>query len=512
MLRSKIISLLRFVCITSTLPSCGQLILHLSPVMNITVRSASLSSNIFTLSRNSGPVGTILTLTGADFSSAQTFSIGNTAGIILSYSSTSLIGFVMPGSTSGIVTVMNANTTTISSFQLFTVTATGVPLVQQGAKLLASDSFGSPSQGTSVSISADGNTAIVGGSNDNSNIGAAWVFVRNGTTWSQQGLKLTGSGATGAAYQGASVSLSADGNTALIGGSSDSGNTGAAWVFTRSGFTWTQQGAKLVGGGSSGASHQGIAVSLSADGNTALIGGFGDNFFTGATWVFIRNGSTWTQQGSKLVGSVASGASSQGASVSLSADGNTALIGGSGDNGSIGAAWVFTRSGSLWTQQGGKLLASDYSGTAQQGYSARLSADGNTALIGGSGDNASTGAAWVFTRSGSTWTQQGLKLVGSLPSGAASQGTAVSLSADGNTALIGGSADNGTIGATWVFTRSGSTWTQQGANLVGTGYINDGFNYVHQGDAVSLSADGSTALVGGWSDNTNLGATWVFTP
>ncbi len=177
---------------------------------------------------------------------------------------------------------------------------------------------------------------------DNTNMGAAWVFTRSGTTWTQQGSKLVGSGNMGSPNQGIAVAINADGNTALVGGYSDNSNLGAAWVFTRSGTTWTQQGSKLVGTGNVGASNQGNAIGLSADGNTALIGGSGDASFLGATWVFTRSGTTWTQQGSKLVGSGYSGSADQGASISVSGDGNTALIGAYRDATNIGAAWIFT--------------------------------------------------------------------------------------------------------------------------------------------------------------------------
>ena len=83
-------------------------------------------------------------------------------------------------------------------------------------------------------------------------VGAAWVFTRSGGVWTQQGSKLVGTGAVGAAEQGHSVAISADGNTAIVGGPNDSHNSsgyGAAWVFTRSGGVWTQQGSKLVGTG-----------------------------------------------------------------------------------------------------------------------------------------------------------------------------------------------------------------------------------------------------------------------
>jgi hypothetical protein len=162
-----------------------------------------------------------------------------------------------------------------------------------------------------------------------------------------RGAKLVGTGASGAAQQGQSVALSADGNTAIVGGLSDDSYAGAAWLFTRSGGVWAQQGSKLVGSGASGAASQGQSVALSADGNTAIVGGNGDSSYAGATWVWIRSNGAWTQQGDKLFGTGATGNAAQGFSVALSADGNTAIVGGPNDNNYAGAAWVFTRSGGL---------------------------------------------------------------------------------------------------------------------------------------------------------------------
>jgi hypothetical protein len=152
-----------------------------------------------------------------------------------------------------------------------------------------------------------------------------------------------GTGPTGAARQGFGVALSGDGNTAILGGPLDNSQFGAAWVFTRSGSVWTQQGAKLVGAGAVGAPSQGVAAALSADGNTALVGGYTDDSDFGASWVFTRSASVWTQQGDKLVGTGISGGAFQGYKTALSSDANTALVGGYSDNGSIGAAWIFTR-------------------------------------------------------------------------------------------------------------------------------------------------------------------------
>ena len=389
------------------------------------------------------------------------------------------------------------------------------PFVQQGAKLVGTGAgAGDTNQGGSVALSSDGNTALVGTGPDENGEGAAWVFTRSGTTWTQQGPKLVGTGAVGNAHQGAGVALSGDGNTALVGGPNDNDTSydpiGAAWVFTRSGKTWTQQGPKLVGTGAADADEQGASVALSSDGNTALVSGsLGTG--AGAAWVFTRSGTTWTQQGAKLVPAGATNLE-QGDSVALSGDGNTALVGGFGDNphgdNSVGAAWVFTRSGTTWTQQGAKLVGTGAAGDADQGTSVALSGDGNTALVGGPSDNThgynSVGAAWVFTRSGKTWTQQGRKLVGTGAVGDAAQGQSVALSSDGNRALVGGSI--GPVGAVWMFRRSGTTWTQQGPKLVGTGAV----GRASQGSSVALSGDGDTALDGGTGDNHSVGAAWVF--
>ena len=108
-------------------------------------------------------------------------------------------------------------------------------------------------------------------------------------------------------------------------------------MFTRSGGTWTQQGAKLTGSGETGAGGFGVSVALSADGNTALIGGPATTATWGRRGCSRARAAIWTQQGAKLTGSGEIGTAAEfGTSVALSADGNTALIGGPVDNGSVG--------------------------------------------------------------------------------------------------------------------------------------------------------------------------------
>jgi hypothetical protein len=394
-------------------------------------------------------------------------------------------------------------------------------LIQQGPKLVPSDEVGGQSlAGYSVAVSSDGNTALVGGPLDNDSLGAAWVFTRSGGVWSEQG-KLTPSDANlrdgAGAYFGYSVALSADGNTALVGGILDDAGDGAVWVFTRSGGVWTQQGSKLVpndADNSTGGADFGFSVSLSSDGNTALIGA-PEDAGQGAAWVFARSSGVWSQQGSKLLPNDADttgGGSHFGFSVSISGSGSTALIGGESDNGGVGAVWIFTSTGGAWSQSGSKLTADDEDdseGGAYFGASVALSANGNTALIGGFFDGTDAGAAWVFTRSGTAWSQQGPALTANDETGVGGEfGYSVALSADGNTALIGGLYDNDGVGAAWIFTRAAGAWSQQGPKLTGS----DEAGLAEAGVKVALSSDGTTALVGGPSDNNAVDAAWVFTP
>jgi hypothetical protein len=326
------------------------------------------------------------------------------------------------------------------------------PFIQQGGKLTGSGESGSGDLGWRVALSLDGNTALIGGYAENKAVGAAWVFTRENGQWAQQGKKLTGGGESGDGWFGWSVALSSDGNTALIGGYEDNKEVGAAWVFTRENGQWAQQGNKLTGGGETGKGAFGDSVALSSDGDTALIGGPDD----GAAWVFTRSGfgSPYTEQ-EKLTGGGEIGKGRFGLDAALSSDGDTALIGAPYNNDEVGAVWIFTRAGfgSPYAEQE-KHTGAGGSGEDRFGYSVALSSEGNTALVGGGfgGFGPNDGAAWVFTRTafGAPYIEQE-KLMGGGESGEALFGWSVALSSEGNTALIGGPEDNAGAGAAWVF-------------------------------------------------------------
>ncbi|MEI6750135.1 MAG: IPT/TIG domain-containing protein [Bacteroidota bacterium] len=154
---------------------------------------------ITSFSPSSGAVGTLVTITGTNLTTPTAFTIGGTAAIVVSNSGTTLVGMVMPGAVTGTIVITTAGGTASSSGN-FTVTATPYPSIQQGYKLVGIDATEAARQGQSVAISADGNTAIVGGSDDNGGQGAAWVYTRTGSTWTLQGSKLVGSG--GSAHAG----------------------------------------------------------------------------------------------------------------------------------------------------------------------------------------------------------------------------------------------------------------------------------------------------------------------
>jgi hypothetical protein len=358
--------------------------------------------------------------------------------------------------------------------------------------------------GRGVSLSADGTTAIVGAPHENGETGAAYIFERTGSTWAQTA-KLEVGSTEGSAFFGRGVALSADGSTALVGDPGNSGKTGSAWVFVRSGSSWILQ-QRLGGVGESGAGQFGRSVSLSADGSTAMVGGFADAEGAGAVWAFDRSGSTWTPDGGKITATGEVGAGWFGRSVSLSAGGTTALVGASKDAAGTGAVFVLERGAGGWAQKGSKLTATGESGAAQLGESVALSADGTTALAGAPSDEGDLGAAFVFADTASGWQQQGHKLTGGGESGAAALGRSTAISGDGATALVGGGLDSAEAGAAWVYERTGTTWSQVGAKLTGTGEVGPG----HFGSSLALSADASTALVGGIADQSHTGAAWPF--
>jgi hypothetical protein len=373
-------------------------------------------------------------------------------------------------------------------------------------KLLASDGQEGDNFGCYVSLSGD--TALVGAWLDGDNgyhSGSAYVFIRNNTTWTQQAKLLPSDGEEDNLF-GWSVSL--DNDTALIGAYWDDDNgdkSGSVYVFTRKGTAWTQQ-AKLLASDGAIMDYFGYSVSLSE--NTALISAPLDDYngdASGSAYIFTHTGTTWTQQ-AKLVAADGAIGDNFGNRVFLAGD--TALIGADGDDGIRGAAYVFTRTGTSWTQQA-KLLASD--GQGEDFFGDFVSLSGDTAIIGAAGDDDNgdwSGSAYVFIRNNTTWTQQA-KLLASDGYAWDYFGDSVSLSGDTAVITAPQDDDNGVdSGSAYVFTRTGTTWTEQQKLIASDGQEGDTFGWL------SVSLDGDSAIIGSCRDDDNgldSGSAYVFT-
>ncbi|MEO8438605.1 MAG: FG-GAP repeat protein, partial [Spartobacteria bacterium] len=416
--------------------------------------------------------------------------------------------------------------------------------------------------GDTVVVAADyefsNATGVNGDQSDNSVFvsGAVYVFVRNGTTWSQQAyLKASN---TGAGDQfGNSVAVSGD--TVVVGAAFESSNAtgingnesdnsaseaGAAYVFVRNGTTWSQQAylkASNTGAGDS------FGISVAVSGNTVVVGADlessnatgvngdqSDNSASqaGAVYVFVRSGTTWSQQ-AYLKASNTDAGDAFGISVAVSDDtvsvgANFETSNATGVNGdqsansafAAGAAYVFVRNGTTWSQQA-YLKASNTESFDRFGTSAAVS--GDTVVVGAAfessnatginGDQSNNnapqaGAAYIFVRNGTTWSQQAYLKASNTDLGDAF-GISVAVSGDvvvagahneysNATGVNGDQTDNSAslAGAAYVFERNGTTWSQQAYLKASNTDAGDQF-----GGSVAVSD--STVVVGATFEDSN---------
>jgi hypothetical protein len=349
--------------------------------------------------------------------------------------------------------------------------------------LTASDAAPFNKFGSAVAISRDGSIALIGSegrSETNQDFaGAAYVFTQTAAGWTQQ-TELTGNDTYYGLF-GSAVALSADGSTALVGAQAAEASSGRAYIFVRSGSEWNQQ-VELTSPNAEPGDIFGSTVALSDDGNTAVIADYRN------VYVFTRSGSTWTEQQELTP---PNSARDFGLTVALSGNGGTALIGAGQSN----AAYVYTRSGSAWTLQQA-LAVSDQ--TQGFGSNVALSEGGNNALVVG------PNGVYVFTRLGTAWTQQ-QKLTPADATSASNFGSSVALGNAGSTAMIGAPQGTSSNGAAYIFTRSGTTWSQQEEFVAAnSSACCDSF-----GGSVAISATGTIVLVGDVTTNSNSGSVYA---
>ncbi|MBX2826933.1 MAG: FG-GAP repeat protein [Flavobacteriaceae bacterium] len=437
--------------------------------------------------------------------------------------------------------------------------------------------------GNAISISDDGMYLAVGAvfedsnatgingdesNNNSSNSGAVYLYVRSGTTWSQQAY-IKASNTDASDFFGISVSLNNDGSRLAVGAYSEdsnatgingdqtnnsSGNSGAVYVFSRSGTTWTQEAyIKASNTGSSDLFGNQVALddtatrlvvsASSEDSNATGINGDETNnsaSSSGAVYVFVRSGTTWAQE-AYIKASNTEASDIFGDRLTISGDGTrigvgayressnaTGINGDESDNStsSSGAVYLFSRSGTTWSQEA-YIKASNTEANDYFGRAVSLDQDGDTLVVGAyledsdatgiggdeSNNNALTsGAAYVFSRSGTTWSQQAYIKSSNSEAGDAF-GVSMSLSGSGDALVVGAtgedSIDSGidgdetdntgtSSGAGYVFTRTGGVWTQAHYLKASNVNLSDSF-----GNQTTISNDGTYICVSAPNEDSN---------
>lgn len=426
----------------------------------------------------------------------------------------------------------------------------------------ASNSGPNDSFGQSVALSSDGNTLAVGAPYEDGNAtgvggnqgndaatdsGAVYIFTRSGTAWSQQAYVKPSLANGPDDWFGACVALSADGNTLAVGAPNDDRdqfgvdqgvelNRGAAYVFSRTGSGWAQQ-AYLKAANSQPGDLLGYSVALSSDGTTLAVGSPVESN-SGGVYVFMRSGSSWSQQAHLRASNFGFG-DMFGACVGLSADGNFLAVGApSEDSNAIGiggnqtddsafdsgAVYIFSRSGTAWSQQAYVKSSNTDSGDAF-GSSLSLAADGATLAVGAPNEDSTTtgvggnqsdnfasdsGAVYVYSRTGTSWSVHAYLKASNTGAGDLF-GSTVAISSDGATLAVGARLEDGSLiglegnqadgaqnsGAVYVFVRSAS-WTQRAYVKAANTETLDAF-----GRSVALSADGNSLAVGAAGESSN---------
>ena len=425
----------------------------------------------------------------------------------------------------GLLSLLLLSITTFAHAQLWT---------QQTVPTLAlRDPIDNPKGfGSSVSLSADGNLALVGASLtrvgvDNSFQGKAYFYKRIGSNWVQmQALKdKNGKYLDKLGY---STHLSADGKVAIVGSlycDAPNFDQGAAFVYTLTSADTMIARVRISASDGRSNDRFSESISASADGSTIIVGAPQKSFFEsgsfsprrGKCYIFNRIDTTWVERQSIYPANDVQGYTF-GYSVSLSADGNTALIGApdarDANNNLQGRAYIFTRnSNGLFTEQL-SLPITDSVKYGSIGLNVSLSADGNTAAVYGWGIKPGTtraqGKIYVFTRAGNTWQLQSrLSATDEEEFDGFGESKALSISGDGRTIVVGAYnknmvAINGSFGKVYIYARVGNGWVEQS-----TVFARNSANVGSFGKALSLSFDGNTALMGA-EDSSEPGQTFVF--
>ena len=369
----------------------------------------------------------------------------------------------------------------------------------QQNKLVGSDGNANDQFGSSVSINQD--NLIIGVVSDDSNngmdAGSAYIFNRIGTDWSQKTIIFPSDGSVNDNF---GISVSIDGNYAIIGASGDDSNRGSAYVFRWTGIVWSQQ-AKIIASDREPDDLFGHSVSIKGD--FAIIGSFCDDnengIDAGSAYIFKRSGTTWTQQ-TKITAS--DGEDNDHFGISTSIDEKYIIIGAAGENNNTGAAYIFENTGTSWTQQT-KITASD--GEDNDHFGISTSIDEKYVIVGASSDNNEAGSAYIFRLIDSSWQQED-KLVATDDESGDNFGFSVSI--DDITAVVGALNDDNNkgnnAGCTYTFIRRNEP--PSSPNINGPTSGKPGIIYYYSLSTIDPEGDQVYYYLD-WGDDTNSG--WI---
>lgn len=373
---------------------------------------------------------------------------------------------------------------------------------QQTAEFSASDGAPMDMFGASVAISADGSTAVVGAQNHAGGEGAVYIYARHKKHWKLT-TEMADPNGTASDYFGISVAIAADASSIIVGADGTNQNTGVAYIFTRHGKKWRQSGQISASDGATW-SYFGEQVVLSLDGSTAVIGSYGAKNGQGSAYVFAHKGGKWKQT-AKLTASDGAPVDQFGTTVAITDDGSTIVVGASskpaGD--AVGAAYVFARDGKKWTQSA---ELNDPDGTAgdEFGYSVAIAGDGSLVAVGAKGVSSAQGTAYLFAPQDGSWAQVS-QVNASDGTAGDSFGASVRTTSNGSVLAVGATGHDGTIGAEYVFVKHGKKWKQVSELAPSDGASSDLF-----GLTAAMTPSGSTLVVGAMWGHAFNGVVYLF--
>lgn len=395
---------------------------------------------------------------------------------------------------------------------LVLTTAASYTISTEEVKFLPTTGDGIVYLGGSVAMNSDGTRLAVGayGYSGSGAKGSVYIFTRSGTTWALE-QKITTAITGGTDTFGGSVAITPDSTRLAIGAPGDLGASsdpdypgGAVYIYLRTGTTWSLE-RKILGGGNGYATYFGQTVTITDDGLRVAIGTAAysqTQSYQGAVYVFLRTGTTWAQEAILTATSPVPN-SYLGAGVAFSSDG-TRLV---ATQTNTQAALSFTRTGTNWANDA-NAVTSNYNASGTGLRALAITPDGTRIII-GSINSSGNGHAEIFIRSGANWVLEGTFSTGNSVQVADSFGFSVSISSDGSRAVVGCAGDPAATpgGAAYVYTRSGSTWTQENRITA-----SDASNGARFGGAVVMTRDATRISVGASSkyNSGDYGTAYVY--